>query len=122
MNDYRLITVFGKETISLTPEHTTLIHLKMVKMIEECQKDKIIVLGHHLPSYDCVHKQFEGSPLNCGFASNLDYLFSKVKFWIHGHTHSSVDFEKNGCRVLCNPKGYRKENLYGFDPTKSFTT
>ena len=26
--------------------------------------------------------------------------------WIHGHTHSSFDYNLQGMRVICNPFGY----------------
>jgi hypothetical protein len=26
--------------------------------------------------------------------------------WVHGHTHTSFDYEVNGCRVVSNPRGY----------------
>jgi predicted phosphodiesterase len=30
--------------------------------------------------------------------------------WIHGHTHDPFDYEINGTRVICNPRGYPGEN------------
>ena len=32
-----------------------------------------------------------------------------MKLWVHGHTHDSFDYEVNGTRVLCNPRGYAKD-------------
>jgi hypothetical protein len=26
--------------------------------------------------------------------------------WIHGHTHDNLNYELNGTRVICNPRGY----------------
>jgi pyruvate carboxylase len=41
------------------------------------------------------------------FASDLAALVREpVKLWIHGHTHESMDYELNGTRVVCNPRGY----------------
>ena len=28
-----------------------------------------------------------------------------VDLWIHGHTHNNFDYEVNGTRVVCNPRG-----------------
>jgi hypothetical protein len=41
--------------------------------------------------------------------------------WLHGHVHSSFDYELAGTRVICNPRGYpmqdgSRENPH-FDPT-----
>lgn len=37
------------------------------------------------------------------------------KTWLYGHTHSSVEFEKYGCKLICNPLGYKHENIIGND-------
>ena len=34
---------------------------------------------------------------------------SGARLWIHGHTHDSFDYQVQGTRVLCNPRGYAKE-------------
>ena len=31
--------------------------------------------------------------------------------WIHGHKHESFDYEVNGTRVVCNPRGYAPNAL-----------
>jgi hypothetical protein len=59
--------------------------------------------------------------LNPAFASNLDYLMGQgVKLWVHGHTHVAKDYELNGTRIVCNPRGYADEAFRkddnGFDP------
>ena len=39
--------------------------------------------------------------------------------WVHGHLHDSSNYEINGTRVLCNPRGYAKDGLnenQSFDP------
>jgi len=39
----------------------------------------------------------------------------RVALWIHGHTHTSVDFELNGTRIISNQRGYPREES-GFQP------
>lgn len=73
---------------------------------------KTVVVTHHLPSYDSVAMRFAGDLLSACFASRLDYLFGKMDIWIHGHTHDSFDYIKDGTRVICNPRGY---SLYNKD-------
>ena len=33
------------------------------------------------------------------------------KLWVHGHTHSSFDYNIHGTRVVCNPRGYEDHDL-----------
>jgi hypothetical protein len=67
-----------------------------------------VVVTHHLPSFESVAPKYQDSKLSACFASKLDHLMSgeKVQLWIHGHTHDNFDYELNGTRVLCNPRGY----------------
>jgi predicted phosphodiesterase len=42
-----------------------------------------------------------------------------MEVWIHGHTHDSFDYSRNGTRVVCNPRGYvtrRGAENNEFDP------
>jgi Icc-related predicted phosphoesterase len=57
-----------------------------------------------------------GDLLNPCFASDLSALLRPpVKLWIHGHTHESMDYDIEGTRVVCNPRGYLPE-----EPNKRF--
>jgi hypothetical protein len=71
-----------------------------------------VVVTHHLPSMQSVSDRFKTSILSACFASNLDAQFGRNRLWIHGHTHDTLDYVKNGTRVLCNPRGY---SHYGND-------
>jgi predicted phosphodiesterase len=72
----------------------------------------IIVMTHFLPSEKSVDPQFKDEKvLNKYFVSDVEDLIGPpVNLWIHGHTHSSVDYTLNGTRVICNPKGYVRRN------------
>lgn len=78
-----------------------------------------IGVSHHLPTAQSLDSKYRSSALNASFASNYDHLLEGKKLWVHGHTHTSLDYihEKTGCRVVCNPKGYGDENP-AFDPKK----
>jgi hypothetical protein len=30
------------------------------------------------------------------------------QYWVHGHTHSNFNYEVEGTKVVCNPRGYAK--------------
>jgi hypothetical protein len=34
----------------------------------------------------------------------------RAALWIHGHMHDPFDYEINGTRVICNPRGYPGES------------
>ena len=71
------------------------------------------VVTHHLPSWKSVHPQYAGSPLNAFFVCDVEDVLAEKKtaFWIHGHTHHSVDYRVGDTRVLCNPLGYAKTDV-----------
>jgi hypothetical protein len=53
-----------------------------------------------------VADRFKDDRLSACFASELQHLFGKMDLWIHGHTHDNIEYEVNGTRVVCNPRGY----------------
>lgn len=80
-----------------------------------------VVITHHAPSPTSIHPRFAGSLLNACFVSKVDELLdgSRVRLWIHGHTHDSFDYQLNGTRVVCNPRGYARDGVNEnarFDP------
>jgi predicted phosphodiesterase len=58
-----------------------------------------------------------GRPLNPAFASRLEGTIGRLgaAVWVHGHVHASRDHVVGRTRVVCNPKGYGRENR-AFDP------
>jgi len=69
-----------------------------------------VVVTHHAPSRRSIHPRFDGSLLNACFVSDAEALLGggRAALWIHGHTHDSFDYEVDGTRVVCNPRGYAK--------------
>lgn len=67
-----------------------------------------VVVTHHGPSSRSMDPQYEGSPLNPCFYSELpEGFFQVASLWVHGHTHSSMDYLHHRTRVVANPRGYR---------------
>lgn len=67
-----------------------------------------VVVTHHYPSRLSTDPEYIEDPESAAFGSDLPPEFFKgVGLWIHGHTHTSFDYETHGCRVVCNPRGYR---------------
>lgn len=77
-----------------------------------------IVVTHHAISRRSIAPQFDGSPLNAVFASDLDALVqqSGARLWVHGHTHHDVDYRLGTTRVLSRQRGYPMERDDAFAP------
>jgi predicted phosphodiesterase len=77
-------------------------------------RNKTVVVSHHAPSQQSSSMRFRGHPLTAAFASDLSPLLSQAGVWIHGHTHSAVDYSQDGCRIVNNPRGYVRHETTGF--------
>jgi len=72
---------------------------------------KTVVVTHFCCHPKSIHEMYKGSSLNPYFTTDCsEFLGSPVDLFIHGHTHSPMDYVQNGVRVVCNPKGYHSEN------------
>jgi predicted phosphodiesterase len=67
------------------------------------------VVTHFLPHPGSIAPKFAGHPLNPAFANRLEPLVARPALWIHGHTHAASDYRVAGARVVCNPRGYARE-------------
>ena len=72
-----------------------------------------VIVSHHTPSLQSVHKRFRYSDCNSSFSNNMDEEILKMKkppkIWIHGHTHDRFDYMIGETRVICHPRGYKNE-------------
>ena len=87
---------------------------------------KVVIVTHHLPSFQSVSESYIGNSFNGCYTSREDDLMMTYKpaLWIHGHTHDScdyevIDYDQEVCtRVVCNPYGYHGHDLNpAYDPT-----
>lgn len=102
INDYRCIDRFNMLLCRV-------LHQRSRKLIEQTldrEDEPVVVVTHHLPSFKSILSKYAGSPLNAAFASHMDSIVIKAAIWIHGHTHTNVDYVLGNTRVLCNPRGY----------------
>jgi predicted phosphodiesterase len=118
LNDFRLIKEGNDlftplDSIQLFQESVSWLKNKLTSD----DKQKTVVITHHLPSSTSISEKYANEPLNPCFASNLDYLFGIPNIWIHGHTHDSFDYFERNTRVVCNPRGYVQ---YGQPENKKF--
>jgi Icc-related predicted phosphoesterase len=109
MCDFQLIRC--RKNRAFRPADARAIHLEHIRWLRTRLADDFvgstIVVTHHLPLRQSIHPKYGSSPLNPSFASDLGELMGPpVSIWIHGHTHESFNYEANGTRVVCNPRGY----------------
>ena len=128
MNDYKLTRTGPKSEPwlkKLHPHDTIADHVNARHYIfEEIKKrkadgKKVVVVTHHLPSFQSVPEQYKGDPLNGAYATELfeDIMDNPYELHVHGHTHASVDYMIGNTRVVCNPFGYlEQEENPDFDP------
>lgn len=100
------------------------LHLNFIKQsLAESTAKHIVVVTHHLPTLEVVASHHKGSVLNSAFATELGQLIadSRIDAWIYGHSHTNIDVEINGTKVVGNQMGYVCQNEHitnGFDPGK----
>lgn len=72
-----------------------------------------VVVSHHSPSTGSINPKYEGSPLNACFVSNIEPQLHRWNppLWIHGHLHDSYDYVVGDTRVVCNPRGYVRNDV-----------
>ena len=93
------------------------------KSLAESTTKHIVVVTHHLPTLEVVALHHKGSVLNSAFATELSGIIadSRIDAWIYGYSHTNIDAEINGTRIVSNQMGYVFQNEHianGFDPGK----
>jgi hypothetical protein len=112
LNDYKTIRI-GSNYRKLNPDDTLGFHKKskqfLIEKLEQFKDTKTWVLTHHAPSYQSIHPKYRMETTNGSYASDLDDLIlnnPQIKYFSHGHTHSSFRYKIGECEVICNPRGY----------------
>jgi metallophosphoesterase superfamily enzyme len=72
-----------------------------------------VMVTHVNPSVDrsVVPEHWRDDPVTAFFAFDGEELLEKgaMRYWIFGHTHDVMAYEKQGVKCLCNPLGYPGE-------------
>ena len=104
-----------------TPGHARRQHLQSRAWLDQelaASALPTVVVTHHAPHRGSIAERFARDYVTAGFASDLSDMIERHQpaLWVHGHMHDSFDYRVGKTRVLCNPKGYGRENEAGFDP------
>jgi len=123
--DYRAIHWDAEDgTRLLRAEDTLAMHILerdwLRRELSKPYDGKTVVVTHHAPHVSSLAAQYQEDWASTGFVTALpDEFFSVPTLWVHGHTHTKFDYRVGGCRVVCNPRGYRKRDgtfeVDGFD-------
>ena len=107
LNDFRLIRGFREWVY----EENALFADAARRMVTP----STVVLSHHVPSSQCVHRQFMGDELNRFFVSEMTPLIEdrRPRLWVYGHTHQAHRCQIGGTDVVANPFGYPHERRAG---------
>jgi predicted phosphodiesterase len=116
MNDYK--TIWKEKGKFFHPSDCDAEHqadkawiLREVERIRvEHPGEAVVVITHHLPSFDCIHPEYIGEKLNYCYASSSDECIrAPIIAWLFGHTHKSMRTYKGDIFLGVNPWGYRHE-------------
>lgn len=77
-----------------------------------------VVITHHAPTLRSLQDSpHAGTHMDAAYANRWEGLMGskQMALWVHGHSHTAVDYDVAGTRVVCNPRGYPGEET-GFRP------
>jgi predicted phosphodiesterase len=114
--DYQKIRFASREfapedAIALCREHRSWLERTLAQPFA----GRTVVITHFAPHPRSIAPAYQGHPANPGFVVDLSELMGRSALWIHGHTHTAFDYEVDGTRIVCNPRGYPDETT-GFLP------
>lgn len=110
-NDFKKI--HNMERFGFMDQHHRISIAYLTAELDRLKKttSKIIVMTHHLPSFQLIAPQYKDSTNNHLFATNLNRLFNlyKINHWICGHSHVPMQQHIQNTSVWMNPIGYPGE-------------
>ncbi len=97
---------------SITPEEMAKENEKSQRFLEfELKNNPFIgekfVVTHFAPHKGSIHPNYSRGDASY-WVNNLEHLMGFSQYWVHGHTHSNFEYEVEGTKVVCNPRGYAK--------------
>lgn len=87
-------------------------HIKYINsMINECKRLNLTpnVITHYPPSLKCLKKK--NDEYKYLYASDLEYMVKKIKYWICGHVHWNFNIQVGNSYIISNQKGKLRDNV-----------
>ena len=122
VTDFRRI-LYGEDILTFADfnrEHKRCLEFIKQSVADSTAKHKIVVT-HHVPSFQLMSPEFQGSRINGAFTVELaDYIAtSGIDYWIYGHSHRNIDKTIGSIHCVCNQFGYAFHNEhFTFDRNK----
>ncbi len=122
VTDFRRI-LYGEDILTFADfnrEHKRCLEFIKQSVADSTAKHKIVVT-HHVPSFQLMSPEFQGSRINGAFTVELaDFIAtSGIDYWIYGHSHRNIDKTIGTTRCICNQFGYAFHNEHlTFDGNK----
>lgn len=122
MNDHRLIAWRKKPWERFTPNHAYRKHAKsrafLMAALAQPHDGPTVVVTHHAPHRGSIASVYAKDLLTAAYVSDLSDIIEagRPDLWVHGHMHTSSDYQVGRTRILANPRGYGLENHHGFQP------
>ncbi|RHH14378.1 serine/threonine protein phosphatase [Bacteroides fragilis] len=98
-------------------------HSRCFQFLNESVKNSkakhIIVISHHVPSFELNAREFKGSNLNGAFTVELGRYIaeSPINYWIYGHSHRNINKTIGRTQCVTNQLGYVFANEHlSFNP------
>ena len=109
VSDFHRI-MYGEDVLTFADfnkEHERCLDFIKKAVAESDAKHKIVVT-HHVPSFQLMAAEFNGSRINGAFTVELaDFIESSgVDYWIYGHSHRNIDKVIGKTRCVSNQFGY----------------
>ena len=122
VSDFHRILFNGKPLtwIGFNEEHDKCFNF-IKQSVENSTAKHIIVVTHHVPSFQLSSPDYAGSPINGAFTVELeDYIkTSPISYWIYGHSHRNIDKQIGHTKCVSNQLGYVFYNEHlTFNPAK----
>ena len=124
VTDFRRI-LYGEDILTFSDfnrEHKRCFEF-IKKSVSESDANHKIVVTHHVPSFQLMAPEFQGSRINGALTVELaDYIEqSDIDYWIYGHSHRNINKIIGNTRCVCNQFGYAFQNEHlTFDRNKFF--
>jgi predicted phosphodiesterase len=112
LNDY--YRIFMAQDKPIQREFIAEEHLKATQFIRETLAvpfdGKRVLLTHH-PAWIPPIVWDEYGPLGKAYGTDLSRLWKgNIDLMVHGHVHDNIDTRIEQTRILCNPRGYPRED------------
>lgn len=113
LNDFRYVKYNGERfTTDDFNELHSIAHDYITNEIDKEGAINTVVATHHVPTSLCVAPHHKGTAINSAFMADLSDLIyhSNINYWIYGHSHTNMNRDINGTKIISNQFGYVQMN------------